>query len=185
MTRRDSWLVGQLPMGMLDDDFFLRFVSMFEQEATTLLDGVDNIPHVVDPTVAPPALVRWLASWIGLAPIDSSLDEDLQRRLVRTGSERLAWRGTRFGLQRFLEVVTGGPAEVAESGSVRRDGGEAAPEPFVSMRVAGTGQMSVRDFVAVVQDELPANAGFEVWVAGSRVWPPAPAEMEQIGGTAL
>ncbi len=178
MTRRDSWLVGQLPMGMLDDNFFLRFVSMFEEEATTLLEGVDNIPHVIDPTVAPPPMVRLLGSWIGLASVDSSLDENLQRHLVQAGSQCLAWRGTRFGLQRFLEVVTGGPVEVQESGAVRRALGEAAPEPFVSMRVTGTGQMSVREFVSVVGDELPANARFEIWVGDRRVWPPAPVELE-------
>ena len=171
MTRRDSWLVGQLPMGMLDDDFFLRFVSMFEEEATTLLEGVDNIPNLVDPTVAPAAMVRWLASWIGLPPIDSSLDEDTQRRLVRTGSQCLAWRGTRQGLLRFLEVMTDGPAEVTESGSIRYDQGDGAPAPAVMMKVEGTGQMSVRDFVSVVRDELPAHTSFEIWVGTDRVWP--------------
>lgn len=176
MTRRDSWLVGQLPMGMLDDSFFLRFVSMFEEEATSLLNGVDNIPHVVDPTVAPPEMVRWLGSWIGLPPIDSSLDETVQRRLVRTGSECLAWRGTRHGLQRFLETTTGAPAEVTETGSVRRDEGAPAPAPSVVMRVQSTGAMSIQEFVAVVSDELPAQASFEVWVGDDRVWPESQEE---------
>lgn len=171
MSRRESWLVGQLPMGMLDDDFFLRFVSMFEEEAGTVLGGVDNIPHAFDVTVAPPQMVRWLGSWIGLPPIDSSLDEPLQRRLVRTGSECLAWRGTRRGLQRFLEVTTLGPVEIVESGSVRPDNGEPSPAPSVVMRVGSTGGMSVGEFVGVVRDELPASAAFEVWVAGERVWP--------------
>jgi len=173
VTRRESWLVGQLPMGMLDDDFFLRFVSMFEEEAGTVLDGVDNIPHAFDPTVAPPEMVRWLASWIGMPAIDSSLDESLQRRLVRTGSECLAWRGTGQGLRRFLEVTTQGPAEIVESGSIRPDNGEPAPPPSVVMRVGSTGGMPVGEFVGVVRDELPANVAFEIWVAGERVWPPA------------
>ncbi|HET9077888.1 MAG TPA: phage tail protein [Acidimicrobiales bacterium] len=156
---------------MLDDDFFLRFASMFEEEATTLLAGVDNIPHAFDVTVAPPAMVRQLGSWIGLPPIDSALDERLQRRLVRAGSAGLAWRGTRRALQDFLEVVTEGPAVVEESGSIRRDTGEPAPDPLVIMRVQGTGRMPVREFVALVEDEMPANARFEVWIAGRRVWP--------------
>lgn len=171
MTRRNSWLVGQLPMGMLDDGFFLRFVSMFEDEATSFLEGVDNIPNLLDPTVAPPEMVRWLGSWIGLPPIDSSLEERLQRALVRTGSECLAWRGTRQGLQRFLEVTTDGPAEVVETGSIRSDTGEPAPEPTVVMHVGGLGGMSVNEFVSVVVDELPANVRFEIWVADNRVWP--------------
>lgn len=179
MTRRDNWLVGQLPMGMLDDGFFLRFVSMFEEVATTLLDDVDNIPHLVDPTVAPPEMVRWLASWIGLAPIDSSIDEGLQRRLVRTASAGLAWRGTRGGLQRYLEATTGAPAEVTESGSVRRDEGAPAPEPSVTMRVQNTGRMSAREFMEVVRDELPANASYEIWVGDERVWPAPGAEGDE------
>ena len=162
-------------MGMLDDEFFLRFASMFEEEATTFLAGVDNIPHAFDVTVAPAAMVRHLGSWIGLPAIDSALDESLQRRMVRTGSAGLAWRGTRQALQDFLEVVTEGPAEVEESGSIRRDAGDAAPDPMVVMRVQGTGRMSVREFVAVVEDELPANARFEVWIADRRVWPADPA----------
>lgn len=162
-------------MGMLDDEFFLRFASMFEEEATTILAGVDNIPHAFDVTVAPPAMVRHMGSWIGLPPIDSALDESLQRRMVRTGSSVLAWRGTRQALQDFLEVVTEAPAVVEESGSIRRDSGEPAPDPTVIMRVQGTGRMSVREFVAVVEDELPANARFEVWIADRRVWPAGPA----------
>lgn len=158
-------------MGMLDDEFFLRFASMFEAEATTLLAGVDNIPNTVDVAVAPAEMVRWLGSWIGLPPLDSALDEALQRRLVRTGSEGLAWRGTRHGLQPFLEVLTGGPVEIDETGSIRRDEGQEAPDPKVIMRVQGTGRMSVKEFVALVQDELPANAIFEVWIADQRVWP--------------
>ena len=117
-VRRNDWLLSQLPMGMLDDDFFVRFVSLFEDVATSYLEGTDNIPNVVDVDVAPPELVRWLGSWIGMPPIDSSLAEDLQRRLVSTASAILAWRGTRQGLEQFLTVVTGGPIEVEESGGI-------------------------------------------------------------------
>ena len=43
---------------MHDDDFFARFVSMFEAIATTPLDHVDQLEHVFDLTVAPPVMVR-------------------------------------------------------------------------------------------------------------------------------
>ena len=56
--RRDDWLLGQLPMGMLEDDFFARFVGIFQHVSTTYLDGVDNLENVVDVTVAPEDVVR-------------------------------------------------------------------------------------------------------------------------------
>ena len=178
MTRRGSWLIGQLPMGMLDDDFFLRFASMFESEATTLLAGADNIPNVVDPTVAPPEVVRWLGSWVGAARIDSSLDEMFQRRLVRSTSDSLAWRGTRAGLERFLQGITGQPARIDETGSVRRDAGQPAPRPFIRITVAGTAGLDPAQFAALVADEVPANAAYEIWAGRDRIWPEEQHQME-------
>ena len=44
--------------------------------------------------------------------------------------------------------------------------------PFVRVRVASTGWMSAQDFVALVSDEIPANATFEVYLNEQRLWPP-------------
>ncbi len=173
--RRDDWLLGQLPMGMVDDDFFARFVSLFQDVATSFLEDADNISNIVDVTVAPPELVRWLASWIGTTPIDSSLDERLQRALVRRSSEILAWRGTRFGLERFLEVVTGAPPEIEDSGGVVRedpDNETVRPAPFVRIRVASIGWLPDKDFVALVEDEIPASTAYELFVGDRQLWPP-------------
>ena len=171
MTRRTDWLVGQLPMGMLDDEFFVRFTSIFQQVATSFLEGADNIANVVDVTVAPPELVRWLGTWIGLESVDASLEELLQRRLVRQAGRDLAWRGTRKGLEEFLGVVTGGPVVVEESGGIGRAGQLGVREPAVAVRVASTGWMSDDDFVALVSDELPANVRFVVYLNDRRLWP--------------
>lgn len=170
--RRSDWLIGQLPMGMLDDDFFIRFVSLFQDLATTLLDGVDNIPNVVDVTVAPAPLVRWLGSWIGVGNIDSSIPVDLQRRIVRESSQILAWRGTHRGLVQFLELISQGPAEVDDSGGifVAGEGGHRAPH--VRMRVESTGWVREDEFVKLVIDELPANVTFELFVRDKQLWPP-------------
>ena len=172
MTRRNDWLIGQLPMGMLDDDFFLRYTSIFEDVATTFLEGADNVANILDVTVAPAEFVRWLGTWIGLESVDSSLEESLQRRLVRQASKDLAWRGTRRGLEEFLGVLTGGPVVVTESGGISREGGLGPRTPFVRVRVASTGWMSAQDFVALVSDEIPANAVFEVYLNEQRLWPP-------------
>ena len=178
MTRRKDWMLGQLPMGMLDDDLFVRFVSIFQEVATSLVEGADNIANVVDPTVAPVPALSWLASWIGVNWIEPSLPEDVQRRLVRESGRALAWRGTRNGLEVLLRAVTGEDVAITESGSVRHgvDPGTPAPDPTVRVAVRSTGWMSEDDFVELVTDEVPANVRCEILVDGREIWPPTAGE---------
>ena len=171
--RNPDWLVHQLPVGMLDSDFFVRFVSIFQELASTLLDDADNIEHTVDVTVAPEPMVRWLGSWIGTDSIDPSLDDEVQRRIVAGAASTLTWRGTVRGLTQFLELVSGGPAAVEDGGGVWPDGGAPADTAWVRMHVESTGWLNERDFVALVRDEIPAHVYAELWVGPRRVWPPA------------
>ena len=160
-------------MGMLDDELFVRFVSIFQEVATTLLEDADNVPNVLDPTVAPVPALSWLASWLGVTWIEPSLPDDLQRRLVRECGKALAWRGTRLGLEILLEAVTGAEVLVEESGGVRRATDPAAPAPGPSVRVSvrSTGWMSDDDFVELVTDEVPANVRCQIVVDGRQIWP--------------
>lgn len=169
--RRDQWLLSQLPVGMLEDDFFVRFVSIFQDVATSLLEGVDNIDNVVDVSVAPEPLVRWLGSWIGVESIDASLPHELQRRLVSSASQTLAARGTVDGLRRFLEMMSGGPAQVEDGGGVWRDGEAPAGAQWVRVRVQSTGWLPEHDFVTLVRDEIPAHVYAEIFVEDRQVWP--------------
>jgi phage tail-like protein len=173
MTRRNDWMIGQLPMGMLDDELFVRFASIFQEVATSLVEGADNIPNVVDSTVAPVPALSWLASWLGITWIEPSLSDDVQRRLVRECGKALAWRGTRRGLEVLLRAVTGAEVVVEESGSVRRgtELGARAPRPTVRVEVQSTGWMSDDDFVELVTDEVPANVRCEIVVDGRVLGP--------------
>ena len=65
MTRRDDWLLHQLPVGMAEDEFLGRFVSIFQEVADTVVGQIDNLPHVFDATVAPPSMVRTLGTGSG------------------------------------------------------------------------------------------------------------------------
>ncbi|ACU54340.1 phage tail protein [Acidimicrobium ferrooxidans DSM 10331] len=173
--RRDGWLLQQLPMGMTDDDFFVRFVSIFQEVASTLLEDADTIEHIVDPTVTPVPMLAWLGAWLGVSWLDGSLPEATQRRAVRSLGEALAWRGTRRGLTTILEAVTGGPVILTETGGVRRHQDDPASSPFVRIQVASTGWLDDSDFVRLVRDELPVSVAFQVEVAGRRIWPSASA----------
>jgi phage tail-like protein len=169
--RNPQWLLSQLPVGMLDSDFFVRFVSIFQELGSSLLDDADNVDHLVDVSVAPEQMVRWLGSWIGTETIDESLEDTVQRRIVAGAATTLTWRGTIHGLSRFLELTTGGPAEVVDGGGVWREGDSPADTAWVRMTVQSTGWLAEADFIDLVRDEVPAHVNAELFVGDRRIWP--------------
>jgi hypothetical protein len=76
-----------------------------------------------------------MGSWLGVESIDSSLTHQLQRRIVRESAKILAWRGTRRGLTRFLEMMSLGPVIVEESGGVYAEGSSPGTPPLVRIWV--------------------------------------------------
>jgi phage tail-like protein len=169
--RRDpQWLLNQLPVGMAEEEFFARFVSIFQALGDTLLADADNIDNVCDVTVAPPELVRWLGSWIGTTAIDPSIADELQRRIVAGAASTLTWRGTAKGLRHFLELTSGGPAAVRDGGGVWAAGDLPADTAWVQMFVRSTGWVSEVDFIELVRDEIPAHVRAELWVDERCVW---------------
>lgn len=168
--RDPHWMLNQMPVGMLDSEFFVQFLSLFQELGTSLLEGADNIENVVDPTVAPDAMVRWMGSWIGVDSVDPSLPVELQRMIVRSSARTMSWRGTRAGLEQFLEMTSGGPAQVVDGGGIWPEGGAPADPAYVRMTVASTGWLDEADFVALVRDEVPAHVRAELWIGERQVW---------------
>jgi phage tail-like protein len=170
-VNRGTWLIDQLPLSMLDDDFMVRFLGIFQELADTLIVHSDNVEHVVDVAVAPDSMVRYLGSWIGAEGLDQSLPDPLQRQIVRRFGQMLPWRGTTQGLKQVLELVTGHPPVVEDSGGVFAEG-EAPDNPaHVRIQVASTGWTTEEDLLEMIQAQLPAFVTFELSVGGTRVWP--------------
>ncbi len=168
--RSATWLLDQLPMAMLGQDFFTRFVGIFQELGTSLLEDADNVDHVADPTVSPSTLLKYLASWIGVETIDDSQPELLQRRIVSGAAKTLTWRGTAYGLESYLELVSDGPAEVEEGGGIWLAGEAPEDTAWVIMRVRSTGMLELDDFVDVVRDEVPAHVHAELYIGSTLVW---------------
>jgi phage tail-like protein len=167
--RRPDWLIGQLPVGMLQSDFFVRFVSIFQELGGSLMDDADLIDHVADSTVTPVPMLGHLASWIGVDTIDASLPEQLQRLILSSSAKALAHRGTRRGLTGYLEMLSGADAHVEEGGGVWAEGEAPGDVAWVRMTVAATGHLSEDEFVAIVRDEIPAHVRAELWVGDRRI----------------
>lgn len=171
MRRDPDWLLAQLPVGMLQDDFFRRFVSIFQAVGTTCAEDIDNLEHVIDPTVAPAPLLPWLGTWVGIRVVEPSLPVETQRDLVRTAGRSLAWRGTRRGLVPFLELVSGGPVDLEETGGVWREGEAPRGTPQVRIRVRSTGWLPDEDLVELVRAELPVHVELTLHVGDRQLWP--------------
>lgn len=174
--RPEDWLLRQLPQAMLAEDFFVRFVSIFQAEAGTLLAHADNLPHLADVGVTPTAMVREMGRWLGLPGIDASYPPEAQRRILRTAAATLQWRGTVAGLERVLELYSGGPVRIREGGGVFPEGTAPDGPAWVEIDVDSTGPLSESDFLTLVLDEVPASVRAEIRVGGRRLWPdPEPA----------
>jgi phage tail-like protein len=168
--RSPTWMLDQLPVAMVDHDFFARFVSIFQELGTTLLEDADNVEHLPDVTVTPAPLLPYLAGWIGVETIDDSQPETLQRRIVAGAAKTLTWRGTARGLSSYLELISESPAEVEEGGGIWRAGDAPEDTAWVVMRVQSTGLLELDDFIDVVRDEVPAHVRAELYVGPDRVW---------------
>ena len=169
--RSNDWLAHQLPVGMTEDDFFMRFVTIFQRISDTVLDQIDSLPYMFDPSVAPDNMVRAMAEWIGVDWVDSSLDDRLQRKIVMKYSQLIQWRGTNQGLVLLLELLSGGPVEVSDTGGVFPEGESSNMPPHVRLDLASAGWNRTADLIRIVRSELPATVTFDLWVAGDKIWP--------------
>lgn len=169
---RRSFLVDRLPEHLAADPFLVRFVGLFQELADTSRDQLDGLGHVADPTVAPPELVRWLGTWLGVRDIDPTMPVARQRALVRTAGRVLTHRGTAVGLERLLGVLTATEVVVTDSGGIRLDGSERPGPPTVWVDVGATETVTADHLVAVVLREVPAGVAVQLRVGGQLVHPP-------------
>lgn len=189
-TRRDDWLLAQLPGGMLDDEFLVGFVSIFEELGQSFLHHIDNLPHVFDPSVTPESMIPVLGQWIGIDFLADELDADQQRTTLREYGKLISARGTERGLRGVLRNLVGDPVVVEDNGAVYWLG--PATEPSWGDTPAGLNDHVVvklpdsregtdvpyweteeadEDLLHIVQGEIPATSTFELLRGNRRLWP--------------
>jgi phage tail-like protein len=171
LRRSPDWLIDQLPVAMVQERFFRGFVSIFQDVATTYLEQADGIGHLTEVDVTPTPMLPWLGSWLGVDVVDPTLDDLRQRQLVATASKAMAWRGTRVGLQAWLEALTQGEVTIDDPGGVYLEGESPMQAPIVRIHTSGTGWMSTAEFARVVLAELPVHLSLELYVDHQLVHP--------------
>lgn len=158
-----GWLAEQLPRALAADDFTRRFLRPFEQMGGDVRRRVDELGYLIDPGVAPPAHLRWLASWFGRT-LDDAVPEAQQRVAAHLAGPALPWRSTVRGLRILVESYTGAPATVTDSGGVYLRGEWQPSAPRVRVVVPHTGGLTAAALEELIRGELPVGADLELVV---------------------
>ena len=157
-----SRLVEQLPRAMSGDPVLRGFVAAFEEVADTVLERIDSVEHHVDPGLATPEMLQFLASWLGveLEPTDPL---DYQRMLVGEVGRLLGWRGTRYGVEALLEAATGARVTVTDKGGVYGQNDQIPPaDHVVVVQMDHTGHLTERQVLGFLQSEMPLGAQIQL-----------------------
>ncbi len=166
-----SPFLGMLPSVYQEDPFTERFVAGFDDVLAPVLATLDCLTDYFDPHLAPEDFLEWMSGWVGIE-LDDGWPVDRRRAVVATAVEMYRMRGTVVGLRANLEVLTGGAAEIADSGGVAwsRDPdaalpGDAHPRLAVRVRVDDPAAAPLDLVEAAVAAAKPAHVVHRVEVA--------------------
>jgi phage tail-like protein len=112
LTIHSQRLLGYLP-GIYQDDFMARFLGIFEAILMPLEWNIDNFDLFLDPGTAPPGFLPWLEKWFRLPP-GASWGEEQRRIFLKEAHLLYSRRGTRWALERALEIYLGRAPEITD-----------------------------------------------------------------------
>ncbi len=98
-------LLQYLP-GIYHNSFMSSFLAMFESIWTPIEWSVDHYDLFLDPGTAPVGALPWLAQWFQI-DFDTTWDENRRRTFLKEAHQIFAMRGTRWALNRALQIYTG------------------------------------------------------------------------------
>src|SRR5215211_4675414 len=162
----------RLPALYQEDEFALRFVGALDEVLAPVFSVLDCLDSYLDPWLAPPDFVDWLADWVALT-LDEGWTVAQRRELVAHAVTLHRGRGTTAGLARHITVVTGGEVEIEESGACafsERPGGTLpgsdSPRLHVRVRVADPSALDVRRLDTLVAEVKPAHLPHTIEIVG-------------------
>lgn len=113
VTAKGRYL-NYLPALYQDNDLMARFLMLFEGFWKPLDGQIRDTWLYFDPKITTPDFLPWLAGLIGLT-LDERWPEERQRMLLGQAAWLYRRRGTKLGLQEFLQIYTGQPVEIVEN----------------------------------------------------------------------
>lgn len=155
-------LATLLPAFLQEDALLTRMTAALDEVLAPVVSVLDCLEAYVDPLVAPPDFVAWLAEWVG-APLDERWSERRRRASVLAGAALHRLRGTPEGVRALVALATGGEVEVIDSGGVgwarapRGEAGAVMPHLHVRVLVPDASGVRLAELHELVSAAKPAH----------------------------
>ncbi|MGE3539974.1 MAG: phage tail protein [Candidatus Tectimicrobiota bacterium] len=94
--------------------FLERFLALFDTLSGRLDSSIAATPCLLDAAAAPAAFLPWLASWLAFS-LDEGWSTAQQRQFLAEAMSLYQQRGTRQGIARVVELVTGSAPIIIEA----------------------------------------------------------------------
>ena len=160
----------RMPAVYTDDDFTQRFTQALDEVLAPVFTVLDCFPAYLDPRLAPPDFVDWLAGWVAL-DLDESWSGPQRRELVARAVRLHRFRGTRRGLAEHVWLLTGGRVDIADSGGTSVSQHPQGPMPgsspahvLIRIRVANPEAVDRARITAAVRRMVPAHVATTIEV---------------------
>lgn len=151
----EAILANFLPGLLRQDPFLVRFLQVFDDTLRPIMEQIDSIDAYLDPLLTPDALIGWLAAWVGEEDREDR-EQALRRAVVREVAAIHRSRGTKAGLRRALEIVTGGEVYITENTSGMRLDEDARLGVNTGLETFSPGTLHVLLRAATVQINMDA-----------------------------
>jgi phage tail-like protein len=161
-----GWLVGNLPVVMQEDSFTARFVTIFEEIASTVRFAVESSADAADLSVTNAAMIDYLGRWLDTPGGNIDLPIATQRTIVQADAATVRARGTTRALTDLLEAVTGGEVIVSDPGAVYRDGTAPIDISPLVVELSQRGHLDDAGLVQLIRAETPAHLPIIVLLDG-------------------
>jgi phage tail-like protein len=109
-------LAGLVPGVLQEDPFLVRMTAGLDDVLAPVISSLDCLEAYVDPLLAAPDFLEWLAAWVG-ATLDDNWPESRRRRTVLAAASLHRLRGTVEGIRSVVALATGAEVEVVEPGT--------------------------------------------------------------------
>ncbi|HEY90941.1 MAG TPA: hypothetical protein G4O07_03820 [Dehalococcoidia bacterium] len=164
-----------LPAIYSENEFMGRFLKIFESILTPVEQTIGQIPLYFDPKLAPEEFLPWLAFWLDLV-LDQEWPAAKRRLLIRRATELYQWRGTRRGLETYLEIYAGVRPVITEHyggislGEESRLGmntimGDGRAHCFtVTLNIKDSPAVNEEKVRAIIEAEKPAHTVYELQI---------------------
>jgi len=157
-----------------DDDLLDRFLRGCEDVLGPIERTVGDLENYVNPRLAPEELLPWLAFWVGLT-LDARWPEERRRALIVEAATLYPWRGTKRGLKRAIQLVTGYEPEVVEPQATGRQRRDRSHLFQVVLRVPDPDAIDRAMVESIIEGQKPAHTAYLLEIVKAEVGEPVAA----------